>query len=321
MHAWKCETWGGPRHLKQGSMPDPECGDGEIEITVKSCGVNYSDLLVIAGRSQVKPALPFVPGIEVAGRITRVGDNCGDFKSGDKVAAYVKYGGYADKVVAPASQVAQIPESMPASIAAAFPVSYGSAQLALERADLGAGEVVVIGGAGGAVGSACIELAKHRGATVIACVGDKAKEKLALACGADETVSSRSSQLQDEISALAPDGVDVVIDPVGGRFFDDTLRCLRYNGRMVELGFASGKIPNLRLNQILIRHQSVLGLSFGLTCSKNPERIAGMWPGLTALIEQGAINPRVGRTLPFSELPKALQLLQDRKVAGRVVLT
>ncbi len=321
MHAWKCETWGGPRHLKQGSMPEPECGGDEVEITVKSCGVNYSDLLMIAGRSQVKPALPFVPGIEVAGRITRVGADCDHFKSGDKVAAYVKFGGYADKVVAPASQVAHIPESMPASIAAAFPVSYGSAELALKRAGLAAGEVVVIGGAGGAVGTACIELAKHRGATVIACVGDGAKEKVARACGADEIVSSRSRQLQDDIAAIVPEGVDVVIDPVGGRFFDDTLRCLRYGGRMVELGFASGKIPNLRLNQILIKHQSVLGISFGLTCSKNPGLIADMWPGLTALIEQGSINPRVGRSLPFSELPKALQLLQDRKVAGRVVLT
>lgn len=321
MHAWKCETWGGPRHLKQGSMPDPVCGDGEVEITVKACGVNYSDLLVIAGRSQVKPTLPFVPGIEVAGRITRTGAGCGNLKTGDKVAAYVKYGGYADKVVAPATQAAHIPESMPASIAAAFPVSYGSAQLALERADLAPGEVVVIGGAGGAVGTACIELAKHRGATVIACVGDSAKQKVALACGADETVSSRSSQLQDDIAAIAPDGVDIVIDPVGGRFFDDTLRCLRYNGRMIALGFASGKIPNLRLNQVLIRHQGVLGVSFGLTCSKDPQRIARMWPGLTELIERGVINPRVGRSLPFSELPRALQMLQDRKVAGRVVLT
>ena len=175
MHAWICETWGGPRHLKQGSMPDPDCGNGEAEITVKACGVNYSDLLVIAGRSQVKPVLPFVPGIEVAGRITQVGADCGDFKAGDKVAAYVKYGGYADKVVVPVTQIAHIPESMPASIAAAFPVSYGSAWLALERAGLAAGEVIVIGGAGGAVGTACIELAKYLDATVIACVGDNAK--------------------------------------------------------------------------------------------------------------------------------------------------
>ena len=113
----------------------------------------------------------------------------------------------------------------------------------------------------------------------------------------------------------------MVIDPVGGRFFEDTLRTLRYNGRMVELGFASGKIPNLRLNQILVKHLSVLGVSFGLTCARDPQRIAGMWSKLTSLIETDAIKPRVGRTLPFSELPRALQLLQDRKVAGRVVLT
>ena len=321
MHAWICETWGGPSHLKQGRMPDPECGTNEIEITVKACGVNFGDLLMISGRYQVKPNLPFVPGCEVAGVVSAVGDESSGFAVGDNVAAYVKYGGYADKVVAPVAQVAKVSDSIPAATAAAFPVSYGSAELALDNASLQAGETIVIGGAGGAVGSACVELAKHRGATVIASVGDSDKEKIARSCGADETVSSRSRNLQDELRAVAPDGIDVVIDPVGGGFFDDSLRELRFGGRYVVLGFASGRIPTLRLNQLLVKHQSIIGSSFGLCCARDPDSVAANWPRLTELLEQGVINPRISRTMSFSNLPKALDQIKDRKVAGRVVLS
>ena len=321
MHAWKCETWGSPRHLKQGSMPEPECGNSEVEITVKACGVNFSDLVVIAGNSQVRPELPFVPGIEVAGRIQQVGSDVEGFQVGDKVAAYVKYGGYADRVVAPVTQVSHIPESVPVSVAAAFPVSYGSAMLALQQTGLSSGETILVGGAGGAVGSACVELAKLQGAKVIACVGDKAKEELARKCGAHETVSSRSRNLQEEINQAAPEGIDVIVDPVGGSFFDDALRTLNYNGRVTVVGFASGKVPTLRLHQLLVNHRTIIGSSFGLTCARDPQGIAAIWPKLTDLLSQGLINPRVGRTLPFSDLPKALQMIQDRKVAGRIVLT
>ena len=321
MHAWKCMTWGGPRHLELGRMPDPECAAGQVEIMVKACGVNFADLLLISGRYQLRPELPFIPGMEVAGWVTAVGPGVETFSVGDHVAAYVKYGGYADKVVAPIAQVATIPESIPSATAAAFPVSYGSAELAFDRAQLATGEVVVVGGAGGAVGSACVELAKQRGATVIACVGDSDKEKIARACGADQIVSSHSRNLQEDLLAIAPDAVDVVIDPVGGTFFEGSLRALGFGGRVIVLGFASGKIPSLRLNQLLIKQQSVLGSSFGLTCIKNPERIAEKWSALVRMLERGLIKPRVSKTLPFTDLPRALDLLKNRKLAGRVVLS
>ena len=200
MHAWICETWGSPSYLKQGRVPDPELVSGHVEITVKACGVNFGDLLMISGRYQVKPSLPFVPGCEVAGVVSAVGDSSDPFRVGDHVAAYVRYGGYADRVVAPVAQVAKIDNSILASTAAAFPVSYGSAELALDNAGLRAGETILIGGAGGAVGSACVELAGQRGARVIGSVGDPVKEQLARACGADEIVSSRSKNLQEELS-------------------------------------------------------------------------------------------------------------------------
>jgi len=321
MRAWKCVTWGGPKHIELGSVPETECGAGQVEITVSAYGVNFADLLLISGQFQVRPELPFVPGIEVAGRITRLGAGCEMFSVGEKAAAYVKHGGYAEKVVAPIAQVAAIPESIPISAAAAFPVSYGSAELALDRADLCAGEVVVIGGAAGAIGTACIELAKYRGAVVIACVGDDAKEQVARACGADQIVSSHSRHLYEDLQAVAPDGVDVIIDPIGGRFFEDSLRALGYGGRVVSLGFASGKIPTIRLNHFLVRHQSIVGSSFGLTCVKDPDRISAKWPLLAEMLDAGQINPKVTQTRPFAELPQALQILKDRKLAGRIVLS
>jgi NADPH2:quinone reductase len=321
MRAWKCVTWGGPNYLELGSVPEPECDAGQVEITVNACGVNFADLLLISGRFQVRPELPFVPGMEVAGRITRVGADCEMFSVGQKAAAYVKHGGYAEKVVAPIGQVISIPESIPLPVAAAFPVSYGSAELALDRAGLSAGEVVVIGGAAGAVGTACIELAKQRGADVIACVGDNTKEAIARACGADQIVSSHSRRLYEDLREIAPDGVNVIIDPVGGIFFEESLRALGYGGRVVSLGFASGKIPSIRVNHFLVRHQSLVGSSFGLTCVKDPDRISAKWPLLAEMLEAGHINPRVSQTRAFAELPKALQMLKDRKVAGRIVIS
>lgn len=320
MHAWKCVNWGSPQQLELGSMPDPECGESDVEITVKACGVNFTDLLMISGRYHLRPELPFVPGMEVAGRVTGVGDSVAEFSIGDKVAAYVRYGGYADKVVAPVTQVIGIDESVPASEAAALPLSYGSAELALSRANLAAGEVIVIGGAGGAVGSACIELAKQREALVIACVSDANKEKIARDCGADHIVSSRSRHLSEDILAEVADGVDVIIDPVGGGFFEESLRVLRYGGRAVELGFASGKIPSLRLNQLLLKQQSVLGSSFGLTAVKEPATVAAIWPRLGQMLRDGRIRPRISHTRTFKELPAALQMLKDRKAGGHIVL-
>jgi len=304
-----------------GRMPDPDCGPGEIEIMVKACGVNFADLLLISGRYQLRPEQPFIPGVEVAGRVIRVGSEIDTIEVGAKVAAYVKYGGYADRVVAPPAQVAVLPESVSSTVAAAFPVSYGSAQLAFDRVSLSAGEVVLIGGAGGAVGTACIELAVQRGATVIACVGGREKEDMARACGAAHVVSSHSRSLLQDLTAIAPDGIDVIVDPVGGNFFEDSLRALGFGGRVVVLGFASGKVSSLRLNHLLVKHQSIVGSSFGLSCIRQPEAVAARWPALIEMLEQGRIKPRVSRTLPFSELPKALALLKERMVAGRIVLS
>ncbi len=320
MRAWTCNSWGGPETLTLGTLSDPSCPHDGVAIQVTAWGVNFADLILIAGHYQARPAFPFAPGMEVAGIVNEVGPNVTSVQVGDRVAAYVEYGGYAECVIAPATNVVRLPPSISFTTGAAFPVPYATAALAIDRAGLNDGELVLIGGAGGAVGSACVELAKLQSATVIACVGDEAKKAVALGCGADHIVSSRSASLKDEIKAHAPGGVDVAFDPIGGDFFTTASRSLAYGGRLVTLGFASGDIPTAAVNHILVRHTSVIGSSLGLTCHKSPETVAKLWPVLAKHLEAGNICPRVTQILPFEELPRALQLLADRKAGGRIVI-
>lgn len=321
MRAWRCDRWGGPQALRLGELPDiPACPPGQVEIAVEAWGVNFADLVLIAGHYQARPAFPFAPGMEVAGRIVAVGDAQPAHGIGERVAAYVEYGGYAERVLAPVANVARLDPSVETAVAAGFPVPYGTARLALERGSLAAGETVLVGGAAGAVGLACVELARLRGARVIACVGSAEKADAAMGAGASATISSRAPDLRAEIGAAAPEGVDVVMDPIGGAFFEAAFRSLRYGGRHVVLGFAAGEIPAAPANRILVRHLSVIGSSFGLTCKQDPRRVADAWPELSALLAKGALRPRLDRVLPFSALPEALRLLEARQVAGRIVL-
>ncbi len=320
MRAWICSAWGGPEDLRLGVLPEPLCGPGEVAIEPQAWGVNFADLVLIAGRYQARPAFPFAPGMEVAGRVSATGAGVAGLAVGDHVAAYVEYGGYAERVVAPGANVARLPAAIDMPAAAAFPVPYGTAALALERAALVAGETVLVGGAAGAVGLACVALAKLRGARVVACVGSDDKARAVREQGADAVVSSRSARLRDELREAVPAGFDVVFDPVGGAFHETALRCLRFAGRLVSLGFASGEIPQAPVNQILVRHLSVIGSSFGLACKQEPARVAARWPGLVELLAAGRIRPLIDRTVSFAALPEALGLLRDRQVAGRVVL-
>lgn len=313
--------WGGPDDLELGELPRPVQASGQVLIDVEAWAVNFADLVLIEGRYQARPNFPFAPGMEVAGRVCAIGDGVETFAVGDRVAAYVEYGGYAEVVAAPASSVVRLPDEIPMVTGAAFPVPYATAKLAADRALLCDGETIVVGGAAGAVGLACIEISKRRGARVIACVSSAEKEQAARAAGADAIVLLRPTQLRDDLRRCAPEGVDVVFDPVGGPFFEAAFQSLAYGGRIVTLGFASGTLPVAPVNQILVRHISVIGSSFGLTCHLNPELVAQNWPPLVALLGAGKIRPQVARTLPFEALPAALQLLHDRAVAGRIVLT
>lgn len=321
MRAWRCVRWGGSGDLELGELPTPAPAPGRVVIAAEAWGVNFADLVLIAGRYQARPAFPFAPGMEVAGRISAVvADGCGGFNVGDRVAAYVEYGGYADQVAAPVANIARLPDSVAMTVGAVFPTAYGAAQLAIERASLAAGEIALISGAGGAVGQACVELASACGAKVIACAGDDEKAAIARTAGAGAVLSSRSANMREDIRAAAPEGVDVAIDPVGGGFFPVALRSLAYGGRLVSVGFASGEIPSVPANHVLVKHVSVIGSSLGLTCHRDPGRVADIWPPLTAMLEAGTIRPRISATLPFEALADGLTLLEERRIGGRVIL-
>ncbi|SLN77705.1 NADPH:quinone oxidoreductase family protein [Oceanibacterium hippocampi] len=321
MRAWICEKWGGPRDLVLGDLPKPACPPGSILVRAEAWGVNFADLVLIAGQYQARPAFPFSPGMEVAGIVEEVGTDVRHAAPGDRVAAYVEYGGYAEFVAVPAANAALLPASVPWPDAAAFPVSYGTAALALERGQVSPGETVLVGGAGGAVGSALTELSHRIGAHVIACAGSPEKAAIARDRGADHVVSSRSADLLRTVRDLAPKGIDVAFDPVGGAFFQVAFRALRYAGRLVTLGFASGALPTCPVNHVLVRHIAVLGSSFGLTCHENPGRIAALWPPLVDQFAAGRIRPPVAGVSGFDSLPEALRRLADREVGGKLVLS
>jgi len=320
MRAWICEKWGDPEDLVLASMPERDCPADKVRIKVEAWGVNFADLVLIAGKYQARPPFPFIPGMEVAGIVEDVGTAVHHLEPGDRVAAYVEYGGYAELVTAPAPNVARLPETTPWVDAAAFPVPYATAALALERGQLKPGETALVGGAGGAVGSAITELAHGLGATVIACASSEEKMAVARDCGADFIISSQSDTLREDVQSAAPEGVDVVFDPIGGEFFEKAFRTMTYGGRIVTLGFASGQFPSARVNQVLARHLSVVGSSLGLTCHRDPAKVAAMWPPLVEKLSRGEIRPKVSEVMPFEDLPRAMRKLADRDVSGRLVL-
>ena len=321
MRAWLCRSWGEPEGLVLDDVPSPACSPDSVKIRAHAWGVNFADLVLIAGRYQARPAFPFSPGMEVAGIVEQVGRNVDRFENGDRVAAYVEFGGYADLVVAPASSVMRVPKDVPIADAAAFPLPFATAALALRRGNVKPSERVLIAGAAGAVGHACIQLSRLQGAYVYAAVSNEEKAIRARASGANEVLFSISSSLRGDIERAAPGGVDVVFDPVGGDFFENAGGTLAFGGRYVTLGFASGTIPTAQLNQILVRHVSVIGSSLGLTCHKAPDLVQSLWPSLEDQFAERTITPNVSAKMPFAELPVALRKLADRSVAGRIVLS
>lgn len=320
MRTWICKKWGGPNDLSLGDLTEPVCTNRSVKIRADAWGVNFADLVLIAGQYQARPSFPFAPGMEVSGVVVETSPDVAEISVGDKVAAYVEFNGYADLVVAPVSNVARIPKNFPCTNAAAFPVPFATASLAIERANLQADEYVLIGGAGGAVGLACVQLAKLRGAKIVAATSSTEKAHLARESRADFIVSSHSHTLVSDIKQIISKGVDVVFDPIGGSFFEETLKALRFSGRMVTLGFTSGTIPSAKVNQILVRHISVIGSSLGLACYENPEYVARLWPRLANQLSKGEISPSVSKILSFKELPNALTMLASRSIAGRIVL-
>ncbi len=323
MKAVVCKAFGPPETLAFEDVEAPALAPGSVRIAVHAVGVNFPDLLLIEGKYQVRPPFPFSPGMECAGIVTECGPGVGTPAPGSRVLAYLSYGAMAEVVVAPAECVIPIPDAMPFDAAAAFPVVYGTGYHALVgRAALVRGETLLVQGASGGVGLSAVEIGKRLGATVIAAASSDEKLGLAQAHGADHVVNYRSEDLRERVKALTDGrGADVIYDPVGGDIFDASMRCIAWNGRLLVIGFASGRIAEAKTNIVLLKEISVVGVAWGAFAQRDRAANRAYFDDLFRWYEEGALKPRVSRHLPLADAPAALAGFQSRSVVGKQVLT
>lgn len=302
--------------------PDPKPGPGTVVVVVEAAGVNYVDALFIEGRYQIKPALPFTPGSEIAGTVTAVGPGVDTVAVGDRVLASTGLGGFATHAVVPAGSLFAVPESLDGPRAATFTQSYCTALFALrERGGLAAGETVLVLGGGGGVGLATVDVAVALGANVIAAASSAAKRAAAVEAGAFAVIDTAGEDLKVRARELAGgSGVDVVLDPVGGQLAEPALRALGDGGRYLVIGFASGTIPSLPLNQVLLRNRAVVGVDWGAWAMGHPDAQASLMTELLAMAGAGRLDPVAPATFGLGGVAEALGSLTGRRAVGKVAL-
>lgn len=322
MHAWVCNEAVGPQALRWTELPTPEPASGEVRVAVACASLNFPDLLIVQGKYQVKPALPFVPGCEFSGVVTAVGLAVTAFKPGDRVAAFAGQGGFSTEVCVPAALVMPLPDMMSFEDAAAFICTYATSHHGLiDRASLRAGETVLVLGATGGVGSAAIQVAKAAGARVIAGTSSTAKCELALRLGADDAFDYSTGKLRERVKELTGGkGPDVVYDPVGGPLAEAAFRAIAWRGRYLVIGFAQGQIPALPLNLALLKGASLVGVFWGEYARREPRDNARMLAELATWYAQGLVKPSIDQVLAMTELPAAFDLMDQRRVHGKLVL-
>ncbi len=308
-------------------VADPVAGPGEVLIEVHATAANYVDNLLIGGKHQVKPKLPFIPGKGAAGRVRAVGAEVTGLKPGDRVLGMCEPGGgYAQLIAVPASQCHPLPDAMPFADAASMALVFDTAWFSLrERGRYSDGETVLVLGGSGGVGLASIQLAKALGARVLAGVVNPEKYDLAREAGADAIIALDWPDLGDSLrlqvaGATGGGGADIIIDPLGGDFFDAAIRALAWRGRMVVIGFAAGRIPTVRANYLLVKNIEVSGLQIGDYRKRRPDLTAACFGELFALYEQGRIRPLPTTLLPIADWREALRAIRDRTARGRIVL-
>lgn len=317
-----CEVLGAPEVLQYRDIADPEPGPGEVLVEVHAAGVNFPDGLVVSGNYQTKPALPFVPGSEVAGVVRAVGANVDGVGVGARVLAFCGMGGYAELVTVPAAMVFPIPDSMSYVDAAGFVVTYGTSYHGLvDRADLAAGETLLVLGASGGVGLTAVEIGKALGARVIAAASSLDKLALCRDHGADELIDYSADDLKTRLAQVAPGGIDVVYDPVGGEHAQAAVRALCWGGRYLTVGYASGDIPKVGMNRLLVSGGALHGVLWGAWAKRNSEHNAANMRRLFDWYDRGALRPHVGETYPLADAAAALDVVMGRRARGKVVLT
>ncbi|MFQ6574833.1 NADPH:quinone oxidoreductase family protein [Pseudomonas sp. UM16] len=323
MKAVLCKTLGPAQGLVLEEVASPVAKKNEILLDVHAAGVNFPDTLIIEGKYQFQPPLPFSPGGEAAGIVSAVGEKVTHLKVGDRVMALTGWGSFAEQVAVPAYNVLPIPEHMDFTLAAAFGMTYGTSMHALlQRGQLKAGETLLVLGASGGVGLAAVEIGKAMGARVIAAASSAEKLAVAEAAGADELINYSEHSLKDEIKRLTGGtGADVIYDPVGGDLFDQAVRGIAWNGRLLVVGFASGRIPELPVNLALLKGAAVLGVFWGAFAQRQPADNAANFQQLFAWFAEGKLKPLVSQTFALAEAGAAIDMLGQRKAVGKLVIT
>ncbi|MEM9435091.1 MAG: NADPH:quinone oxidoreductase family protein [Pseudomonadota bacterium] len=318
MRAFQVTEYGQPASLRDVERPQP--GQGEVLIRIEACALNFADLLMIKGTYQVLPDLPFSPGMEVAGTIEAIGPDTDALPLGTRVAVYGGNGGLAELGCFPASLCVALPDSMDAQTAAAFQVAYSTSHVALDyRAGLQAGETLLVLGAAGGVGLTAVELGAQMGATVIAAARGADKLAVAKDRGAHHLIDTNTDDLRDVVKSLG--GADVVYDPIGGDLFKAALRSCKPEARVLTIGFASGDVPQIAANHILVKNITVIGFYWGGYVNFKPKVLTDSLTRLFQMHAAGQITPHISHSLPIEQAAEALELLRSRKSTGKVVVT
>ncbi|MEQ8604187.1 MAG: NADPH:quinone oxidoreductase family protein [Marivibrio sp.] len=322
MRALLCKDYGGIDALVVDETPSPALKPGEVRVQVEACGVNFPDTLIVAGKYQFKPEPPFSPGGEISGIVVELGEGVEDVAVGDAVIAITIWGGFAEEIAVPAAQLLKRPPSMDPRVAAGFSMTYGTAMHALvQRADLQAGETLLVLGAAGGVGLAAVEIGKRLGARVIAAASSADKLAVAAEAGADEGVNYAETGLKDAVKDLTGGkGVDVVFDPVGGELTEQALRATGWRGRHLIVGFAAGEIPKIPANLTLLKGCAVVGVFWGDFVKREPDANRANFDRLFGWAETGAIKPLISETFTLETASDALRKLAARQALGKLVV-
>ena len=319
MRALVCEQLGpiSSHSIKDIDAPTP--GKGQVALAVKACGVNFADTLIVQGLYQEKPELPFVPGAEVAGEVIALGEGVKGVTVGQRVIALTSTGGFAEVALASAATLIPMPDEVSFTDAAAFTIAYGTSHVALEtRARLKSGETLMINGASGGVGLTAVEIGKQMGATVIGLASTEEKREIVKSRGADHVFDVADPELRDKVKALG--GADVGYDVIGGDHFNTMLRCMNFEGRLLTVGYASGEIPKVPANLLLVKNISVVGVYWGSYARHNPGVMMGSLVKLMGWLKDGKLQPHVSDIVPLEEATRGIEALATRKSVGKVVI-
>jgi NADPH2:quinone reductase len=322
MKALLCTAFGPPETLVLQEIESPQPGKGQVLIDVRACGVNFPDTLIIEGKYQFKPPLPFAPGGEVAGVVAEVGEGVTHLKPGDRVFSLTGWGGFAEKVLGDATKTLPMPDGMDFVTAASVMYTYGTSYHALkQRAALQPGETLLVLGAAGGVGLAAVQLGKLMGAKVIAAASSEEKLAVCRELGADETINYETEDLRERVKTLTNGrGVDVCYDPVGDRFTEPALRSMAWRGRYLVVGFAAGEIPKIPANLVLLKGCALVGVFWGQFAALEPKESLGNFREILGFMQAGTLSQHLHGTYPLADAPKALRDMLERRVIGKAVV-